>query len=358
MSLFKKSVVAELEKAVEQQEKNNSTSFKPLVPNKFTVYQDESGNGSVLVRLLPAKMKVDEHGNDITSPLAYVTRHEHFFMANGVVYNSLCHNNGNDYGDDCPVCKFRVKNKIWEDGSPYKHLDEFGSRANMRSQSSIYYNVLVVKDPANPSNEGKVFQWNISKTIHKKVLSELKGDGLDPSVDVTCPFYGKNLKVRVMKDSKTKRNSYEASVFDSETSAIKFKTTDGRVCDIEDSEFQKYLFDNMTDLSELVDKETYQYDQEKAQSMLDRFLGTFSDNNTTTTGSGLKQAMESLADDGFDVEIDGMDDMDLIDSLDVNNEIDEDFDVAFDKAPPKAEEEKVTLKEPDDLDSILEGLDL
>ena len=78
------------------------------------------------------------------------------------------------------------------------------SRSKSVSRSvrlSYYSNVYVVKDPANPENEGKVFLFRYGKKIHDKIMEAVNGDELEGRAGIN-PFdfwEGADFKLRAKK---------------------------------------------------------------------------------------------------------------------------------------------------------------
>ena len=62
-------------------------------------------------------------------------------------------------GGKCPVCE--SNSELWNSGS-----DANKELARTRKRKLSYYtNIYVVKDPANPENEGRVFLYKFGKKI-------------------------------------------------------------------------------------------------------------------------------------------------------------------------------------------------
>ena len=80
--------------------------------------------------------------------------------------------------------------------------------------SSYYSNILVVKDPKNPSNEGKVFLYKYGKKIHDKILAAMKPEFQDETpVNVFDLWEGANFKLKIKKVAGFW--NYDSSEFDS-----------------------------------------------------------------------------------------------------------------------------------------------
>ena len=147
---------------------------------KLTV--DKAGNGSAVIRFLPAP-----NGEDIP----WVRIWDHGFKGPGGWYieNSLT---TLDKQDPCS----EHNSKLWNSGV---ESDKNIARDQKR-RLSYYANIFVVKDPKNPENEGKVFLYKFGKKIFDKVndLMNPVTDDIEDTVAIN-PFdiwEGANFKLR------------------------------------------------------------------------------------------------------------------------------------------------------------------
>ena len=102
---------------------------------------DKTGNGYAVIRFLPAP-----EGESL--PWAKVYSHAFQGPGGWLIDNCLTTN-----GDQCPVCA--ANNKLWNSG-----VESDKEIARQRKRKLSYYsNIYVVKDTANPDNEGKVFLY-------------------------------------------------------------------------------------------------------------------------------------------------------------------------------------------------------
>lgn len=101
-------------------------------------------------------------------------------------------------------------------------------------QTRYYTNILVIKDPANPANEGKVFLLDMSQSLKQMLESAMFPTDADRALGVEPkalfnPLQGHNFKL-VSGKAATGFLSYEkssvveqvSSVFDSKEEAVKF----------------------------------------------------------------------------------------------------------------------------------------
>ena len=144
---------------------------------------DKAGNGFATIRFLPAA-----GGEDM--PWVQVFSHG-FQGPTGKWYieNSLTTLNKKD-----PVSEYN--SKLWNSGVD---ADKEIARKQKRKLQYIS-NVYVVKDPANPSNEGKVFLFKFGKKIFDK-LNDLMNPEFEDETPVN-PFdmwEGANFKLKIRK---------------------------------------------------------------------------------------------------------------------------------------------------------------
>jgi hypothetical protein len=169
------------EKLVKQVEKMSTTSsgaderlWKPEV--------DKTGNGFAVLRFLPAP-----DGED----LPWAKMYSHAFQGNGGWYieNSLTTTGGKD-----PLGEYN--RELWNTGSET-------NKEIVRKQKrklNYYSNIYVVKDPTNPSNEGKVFLFKYGKKIFDKIMEAMQPEFEDESPINPFDFWvGANFKLKIVK---------------------------------------------------------------------------------------------------------------------------------------------------------------
>ena len=119
--------------------------------------RDKAGNGYAVIRLLPC-----QEGED----LPWVRYWDHGFKGpTGLWYieNSLT-----SIGQDDPVSE--SNGLLWNSGR-----DEDKNIARDRKRRLHYVsNILVVSDPSNPANEGKVFLYKFGKKIFDKIMESMQ----------------------------------------------------------------------------------------------------------------------------------------------------------------------------------------
>ncbi|QBP05995.1 single stranded DNA-binding protein [Synechococcus phage S-B68] len=174
----KKNVFAKLQKQLE-----NSTKVGTVDERFWKLSTDKAGNGYAVIRFLPAG-----DGED----MPFVKLYSHAFQGPGGWYieNSLTTLGKND-----PLGEYN--RELWNSGD--ESLKE--QVRKQKRKLSYYSNIYVVKDPANPDNEGKVFLFRYGKKIHDKIMEAVNGDELEGRAGIN-PFdfwEGADFKLRSKK---------------------------------------------------------------------------------------------------------------------------------------------------------------
>ena len=155
---------------------------------------DKSGNGYAVVRFLPAP-----NGED----LPWVKLYKHAFQGPGGWYieNSLT-----TLGQKDPVSEYNTM--LWNNGT------DAGKEAARKQKRKLTYtaNIYVVKDPANPANEGRVFLFKFGKKIFDKLTAAMQPEFEDEEAIDPFDFWGgANFKLKA-KNVAGYRN-YDSSEF-------------------------------------------------------------------------------------------------------------------------------------------------
>jgi len=150
---LKKNRSSSLNKLNQQLEKISQKSYSDPNEGKFwKPTRDKAGNGFAIIRFLPAPQGED---------MPFVRIWDHGFQGpTGLWYieNSLTTLNQDD-----PVSEFN--SKLWNSG-----IDSDKEQARKQKRRLKYVsNILVIKDSANPENEGKVFLYQFGKKIFDKL---------------------------------------------------------------------------------------------------------------------------------------------------------------------------------------------
>jgi len=145
--------------------------------------RDKAGNGYAVVRFLPAK-----EGED----LPWVRYWDHGFKGpTGLWY---IENSRTSIGQEDPVSE--SNGLLWNSGR-----DEDKALARERKRRLHYVsNVLVVSDPSNPQNEGKVFVYKFGKKIFDKIMDVMQPQFADEQPVNPYDFWeGADFKIKIRK---------------------------------------------------------------------------------------------------------------------------------------------------------------
>jgi hypothetical protein len=183
-----KNIVESEKKGFNKQD--DSTLFVPKIK--------EDGTHNSIIRFLPPC---------VGESLPQVKLYTHGFSDKGWFINNC----PTTIGGKCYVCE--ENGKLW---------DENPNLVRKRSRKlSIYSNILVVKDPQCPENEGKVFKYRYGVKIHEKILEKIAPK--DTDIDVMVPVFsyesGANFKLKIKTittkeyGKEKKQPNYDASAF-------------------------------------------------------------------------------------------------------------------------------------------------
>ena len=181
-------------KLVKEVEKMNNNGGSNGDDRLWKLECDKSGNGYAVIRFLPAP-----NGED----LPFVKLYSHAFQGPGGWYieNSLT-----TLGQKDPVSEYNTM--LWNNGT------DAGKEAARKQKRKLTYvaNIYVVKDPANPDNEGKVFLFKFGKKIFDKLTAAMQPEFEDEeAIDPFDFWQGANFKLKA-KNVAGYRN-YDSSEF-------------------------------------------------------------------------------------------------------------------------------------------------
>ena len=109
----------------------------------------------------------------------------------------------------CPSCE--KYNQLWDNSSK-----DNTAASKYKPRKQYIVNLLVVADAVNPENNGKVFLYEMNKTILDKIREKMNPDTpLETPVDPIDMWTGCNFRIKT-KDKSGWLN-YESSTFDSQT---------------------------------------------------------------------------------------------------------------------------------------------
>ena len=252
-------LVAAAEKAAgggEQKSYGDDRFWKPTV--------DKSGNGYAVLRFLPAP-----EGED----LPWVRYWDHGFKGPSgrwYIENSLT-----SIGLADPVSE--VNTVLWNSGR-----DEDKETARKQKRRLHYVaNVLVVSDPGNPENEGKVFLFKFGKKIFDKFMDVMQPQFEDEKPVNPFDFWeGADFKLKIRKVEGYQ--NYDKSEFASPSSLFGG-----------DDEKLETLYKKLYPLKDMLDPKNYKsYDELKKK--LEQVLGTVGA-VTTAQQVALDETAEAIA---------------------------------------------------------------
>lgn len=169
--------------------------------NRFwKLSRDKTGTGSAVIRFLPA-VNGDE--------LPWVRVFSYAFQ--GPTGKWYINDSPTTIGGNDPV--FEDNARLYNTG--FDADKELIKKMRRGRKTSYIYNILVLKDPANPDNEGKVFLFKGGKQIHDMITDKAKPKFEDDTpVFVYDVWEGANFKLRIVTRDKAPP-TYENSVFES-----------------------------------------------------------------------------------------------------------------------------------------------
>lgn len=188
-------------KLIEEINKIDPTSRKRVEDDRFwKPTTDKVGNGYAVIRFLPAREE-----EDLVVP--FVAVYDHGFQGpSGKWYieNSLT-----TLGEVDPVGE--LNQKLWNSGL------ESDKEIARKQKRRLHYvtNILVVKDPANPANEGRVFLYKLGPKIYGKIKDAMTPPEAFADEKQIIPYdfwEGANFKLKIRKVEGY--TNYDTSSFD------------------------------------------------------------------------------------------------------------------------------------------------
>ena len=170
--------IEDLAKKIEETE-----SKKSYKDDRFWRPQlDKASNGYAVIRFLPAPEKED---------LPWAKLYSHAFQGKG---GWFIENSRTTLGEKDPVSE--ANNELWNSG-----IESDKDIARQRKRKLQYIsNILVVSDPENPENNGKVFLYKFGKKIFDKIQEAMSPEFDDEEAINPFDFWkGANFKLKVRK---------------------------------------------------------------------------------------------------------------------------------------------------------------
>jgi hypothetical protein len=181
---LKKSSSKNIDSLINELEKTKSGGAKYIDDRYWSIPMDEkTGNGTALIRFLPVSA-----GDKIP----WVSLYSHGFQGPGGWYieNSLT-----TLGQADPVSE--ANTELWNTG-----IDANKEIVRKRKRKQHFVsNILVLSDPKNPQNEGKVFLFKYGKKLFSKIQEKLQPEAEfgEAPVDVFDFWKGANFRLKVKK---------------------------------------------------------------------------------------------------------------------------------------------------------------
>ena len=231
------SLTEKLIKSVEKlNEKGNGADERIWKPSV-----DKTGNGYAVIRFLP-----EPEGCEL--PWARVYTHAFQGPGGWFIENSLT-----SLGQKCPVSEYN--STLWNNGT------DAGKELARKQKRKLTYmaNIYVVKDPANPANEGGVFLYKFGKKIFDKLTAAMQPEFEDEeAIDPFDFWQGANFKLKA-KNVAGYRN-YDSSEFAAQSALL------------DDDDAMEAIWKKEYSLAELVAADQFK-DYDTLKKRLDYVLG-------------------------------------------------------------------------------------
>lgn len=198
----------DLQKFKERQRATSLTAIAETYQNKSSGYVDsrywklktpdkkDGASSGAIIRFLPSH----------NSEKPFIVTYSYSFLGVGGQYieDSL-----ESIGQADPVKQYN--GALWATGNEDKKLD-----CKKRPRKMHYVgNILVVKDPARPENDGKVFLFKFGVKIYEKIVDALQGDEVEERepIDIFDFDEGSNFSINMTYSGKIGFYTYDKSKF-------------------------------------------------------------------------------------------------------------------------------------------------
>ena len=239
---MKKRSKTDLSSLIKETEKiSNPNSFGDRDEGYWRPELDKSGNGYAVIRFLPAP-----EGEEL--PWARIWNHGFQGPGGWYIENSLT-----TLGQKDPVSEYN--SQLWNSGI------EANKEIARKQKRRLNYtsNVYIIKDPANPQNEGQVKLYRYGKKIFDKINDLMNPEFEDESpVNPFDLWEGANFKMKIRKVEGY--SNYDKSEFEAPSALL------------DDDDRLEEIWNSQTSLKELVSPDKFKtFDELKTK--LDRVLG-------------------------------------------------------------------------------------
>jgi len=220
----------------------------------------DDGNGKATIRLLPPSMGDDEPFKMYLS----------YFQKNKKTGKWYVHASHHSYDKDLDDPAYDYNGKIYGNESL---TDDEKKKLTIRRQKHYVWNIRVIDDPAEPSNNGKVFKFDMGPQIFKLIMDRKNTNPpFDDDEYVKCDPWdaieGCDLKIKIISKTveRIKMPDYSSSTF-------------GPISPMADTEEEmEAIWKQQYDLKYLVDPENKMYKPvAKQKADLAAWLGEESD---------------------------------------------------------------------------------
>lgn len=293
--------------AAQLQSLKGQSGYNEADAKEWKLTLDNAKNGGAVIRFLPGRTP---------ESLPFVKLVNHGFKVGNKWYIENCTSTHGDF-DSCPVCKYISDNDLYNtDNKAY---------GNLKRKTSFWANILVIKDPAAPENEGKVFKYRFGQKVMDKINAMVEVDTAmgEVPVDVTCPFGGANFILKVKQVGGF--SNYDESKFAGPT----------EIANIADEAVQAKLVAEMVDIDAISAKDQFN-DFAKNEETFKRVMGT------AALGGAASEAAKQA--DNIANELDQF-------NLDMDN-----FAADAQSAPVETAKPAAATPASTDVDDLLEGL--
>jgi hypothetical protein len=185
----KTSLEALTKKLTESLDKKTAVDDRIWKPQK-----DKSGTGYAVIRFLPPPEGEED---------SWVKVYRHSFQGPGGWYIENCLST---LGQTDPVMELNREMVVKYGNGDYETFKKAAPKdvavaVGKRSRQTRYYsNIYVIKDAANPENEGKVFLYCYGQTIFKKIAAAMKPAFEDESAIVPFDFWdGADFRIKIVE---------------------------------------------------------------------------------------------------------------------------------------------------------------
>ena len=239
---MKKRSKTDLSSLIKETEKiSNPNSFGDRDEGYWRPELDKSGNGYAVIRFLPAP-----EGEEL--PWARIWNHGFQGPGGWYIENSLT-----TLGQKDPVSEYN--SQLWNSGI------EANKEIARKQKRRLNYtsNVYIIKDPANPQNEGQVKLYRYGKKIFDKINDLMNPEFEDESpVNPFDLWEGANFKMKIRKVEGY--SNYDKSEVEAPSALL------------DDDDRMEEIWNSQTSLKELVSPDKFKtFDELKTK--LDRVLG-------------------------------------------------------------------------------------